>query len=116
MRKLEFAPLMEAAKTQVGENSVGFEWTGKPGQQFEVQLSENEQFARLVKAETVKGVSWQVASLLPGQYQMRIRQIFSNGVTGPYSPAVKFEILSYLRDGSGQSIKSGTGKPVELVK
>jgi hypothetical protein len=108
-RKMEFAPVMGGVTPQVLGDSVVFEWSGKPGQNFEAELGRDATFANLVASTQVKGVSWKLDSLPPGQYQMRVRQIFSNGSKGPYSPALGLDIPILLRDGTGQPIRNGSG-------
>jgi hypothetical protein len=109
-RKMEFAPAMGGVTPQVQGDSVSFEWSGKSDQNFEAQLSRDPGFGELVKSQRVKGVSWKLDSLPPGQYQMRVRQVFSNGSTGPFSPVLGLEIPNLLRDGNGQPIRDGSGQ------
>jgi hypothetical protein len=110
IRKIEFAPVMGGVTPQIQGDSVAFEWNGQPEQNFETQLARNLAFSDLVVAKQVKGVSWKLDSLPPGQYQMRVRQIFSNGSKGPYTAALAIDIPAFLRDGSGQPMRSGTGE------
>jgi hypothetical protein len=109
-RKMEFAPAMGGVTPQVQGDSVSFEWSGKNDQNFEAQLSRDPGFSDLVKSQRVKGVSWKLDSLPPGQYQMRVRQVFSNGSTGPFSPILAVEIPNLLRDGNGQPVRDGSGQ------
>ena len=115
-RKLEFAPVTGAAAPQVLVDSVVFEWSGKPDQTFEAQLGRDTAFLDLVSTKQVKGVSWKLDSLPPGQYQMRVRQIFSNGSTGPFSPVLALDIPALLRDGSGQPVRSGSGQLIVIPR
>lgn len=114
-KKIEFAPVMGAVSPKLGDDAVKFEWTGKADQTFEAQLSEDASFGKLLNSATVKGVSWNVSSLSPGQYQMRVRQVFSNGLKGPYSPALQFELPRLLLDGSGRPVRGGAGDAIRSM-
>jgi hypothetical protein len=115
-RKMEFAPVLGGVTPQVQGDSVLLEWSGKPDQNFEAQLGRDPGFADLVISKEVKGVSWKLDSLPPGQYQMRVRRIFSNGSKGPFSPALALEIPVLLRDGSGQPMRNGSGQLIVIPR
>ncbi len=115
-RKMEFAPAMGAVTPQVQGDSVVFEWSGKPEQNFEAQLGRDLAFLNLVSSKQIKGVSWKLDSLPPGQYQMRVRQIFFNGSKGPFSAVLALEIPVLLRDSFGQPIRSGSGQLIEMPR
>lgn len=109
-RKMEFAPAMGGVTPQVQGDSVLFEWSGKPDQNFEAQLARDVNFSDVLRSEQIKGVSWKLDSLPPGQYQMRVRQLFVNGTKGPFSPVLALEIPVLLRDASGQPVRDGRGR------
>jgi hypothetical protein len=109
-RKMEFAPAMGGVTPQVQGDSVVFEWSGKPDQNFEAELGRDLAFSDIVSSKQIKGVSWKLDSLPPGQYQMRVRQIFSNGTKGPFSPVMALDIPVLMRDGSGQPVRDGSGR------
>jgi hypothetical protein len=102
MRPLPPAPKPPA----VGDQGVGFDWEGAPGQTFEFQLARDAGFAALVLERKLDKPG--IALPLPGsgRFYVRLRATDPDGFVGPFSSAQYFDVPNCVRDGSGACVRA----------
>lgn len=79
-------------KVYVTSNGVQLRWVGrKEGGGYQVQIADNLQFNNLMLDMKTSDNLVEIARLKPGQYFMRVRQVFNGGVTDTWDVPMMFE-------------------------
>jgi len=82
-------------KVYVGANSLQLRWVGRSeSASYQVQVADDQAFGRPLLDVTTWGNLVEMPRPKPGQYFMRVRQIFSNGVTDTWDVPMRFEAPS----------------------
>jgi hypothetical protein len=89
---------VRASKFEANKNgfaTVALRWEGSSGNRYNVQLSEDPLFVKLVENKlSYGGTRLELPSLKPGNYFWRVFCVGSNGLEGASSQVLQFEVLS----------------------
>ncbi len=94
-QRFELRPLPEPPKggPAADGKSLVFNWSGRPEDRQQVQLSRDENFTEIVAQDELKSAEW----VLPtpgrgGKYFFRYRSVEPDGFTSPYSSTLSIEV------------------------
>lgn len=102
---------LKAATTASGGTTLS--WPAQPGQRFRLQLARGADFQQPLADEALAQPSWSAAALPAGRYYVRIHTVDPSGIESAYSSPYLLTVVSRVDSGSGQSIATGDGTPLQ---
>ncbi len=100
-------PPPAAPEAQVGDSTVALRWQGLANQQHELQIAEDEGFARVVVTQRGPALAFSWPRPTGGAFWARVRATDSDGHVGAWSPARRIDIARCLVDGHGACVSGG---------
>ncbi|MBI4754865.1 MAG: FecR domain-containing protein [Betaproteobacteria bacterium] len=85
-------PTAPASPPVMGEKDMALQWSGEPGQSFDLQLARDSGFGDVVASMHTTEPHATLARPDPGSYYLRIRAIDADGFTAPFSPPQRIEV------------------------
>ncbi|MET0540930.1 MAG: FecR domain-containing protein [Variovorax sp.] len=106
-------PEVGALDLDDNDESPTLRWQAQPGARFHAQMARDETFTDTVADVELDAPVWKLTGQPRGQYFVRLQVRDASGLTGPFSPPRRVRIGAVVRTGSGSSLLSGDGAPVE---
>lgn len=85
-------PMAAPSAPAIGDKDMALQWSGEPGQSFDLQLARDAGFGDIVAAIRTTEPQATLARPDPGSYHLRIRAIDADGFTAPFSPPQRIEV------------------------
>ena len=104
-------PLAPPPSSQVDDQGVRLDWTGQPGQQFDLQIARDAGFTQteLSRRLAEPGLSFEPPR--SGRFHIRLRTIEADGYVGPYGSGQFFDVPHCLRTADRACVRA-SGEPV----
>lgn len=94
-------------------NQLQLSWAAEPGQNFNLQLAQSDQFEAPISTVLLDKPQWTSEPLTPGNYFVRLQVLDPSGLKSRYSAARKMTVEPSIVTGNGSVLRSGDGKQVQ---
>lgn len=95
------------------DGTTQLSWPGAPGQSYRLVVASDPAFKAVQHDAVLQEPRWAASTLPPGRYYVQLQVIDSNGLRSRFSPAREFTAGNTVRDGSGQSLRTGADLPLQ---
>ena len=96
-----------------GQGSRTIRWPGEEGQRYHLMVAGDEAFNAPLVDTWITESQWNTQELPAGAYYLRIQVEDASGLRSNFSAARLFRTGSWVTDGGGQMLLSGTGERVQ---
>lgn len=98
---------------KVDDKTLGFSWSGEPGQTFLLQMASNADFTQgLISLNTTEPQATLPRPEQGGRWWVRTRATDADGYVGPFSAPQNLQLPTCTSDRWGQCLRAGDGSTV----
>lgn len=93
---------------------LGVSWSASPGGPWrhQIQLAHDDTFSRLLDDQRLEQPAFTRAMPPAGSYHVRVRQIDTDGLVGPWSVPQRLEVHGQVTTTDAQPLTSSDGRPI----
>lgn len=96
-----------------GEGSRTIRWGAEPGHRYHIVVASEASFAAPLVDVWLEQAQWSTQELPAGSYYLQMQVQDDNGLVSGFSAARQFRTGSWVTDGSGQMLTSGSGERLQ---